>query len=336
MRRILCRIGVLAALATLALPASALADINVTEGQQFAGEVGTFTENCRPDPELAGVYDCSDLDGTASIAWGTGATTAASVIKENPAGGTCLTSSTYHQCVFHVSGSYTYPQDATEAATVSWNATGGASGSDSGSFGFTANVDDAPISLSGAAIARSGQNATLSAALTDSNPDGQPCDFTVTIEWGDGTSSSGEVNNQSCIIFRAGATRPVAATAATAGFSVSGSHTYAIEPSTDASVTVTDGDQSASTTVPVPRPAQTTTDAASLVGSTSASLNAYVDPQGGSLQDCHFEWGTSSSYGQTAPCSPATFSTAQPVAAALGSLSPSTTYHFQVVVTTNV
>ena len=42
-----------------------------------------ITASSPPDPELSGVYDCSDLNGSATITWGTGDLTTATVIKEN-------------------------------------------------------------------------------------------------------------------------------------------------------------------------------------------------------------------------------------------------------------
>jgi hypothetical protein len=77
------------------------------------------------------------------------------------------------------------------------------------------------------------------------------------------------------------------------------------------------------------------TAAASAVTQTSATLNATVNPNGGTVSDCHFNYGTSITYGTSAPCSTLPGSGTSPVAvsAPLTGLSPNTTYHFQIVAT---
>jgi hypothetical protein len=76
-----------------------------------------------------------------------------------------------------------------------------------------------------------------------------------------------------------------------------------------------------------------TTGDATDVMTMSATLNGNVDPAGGGdVLDCHFEYGTDTSYGNTAPCVPATpIASPTDVSAAIGSLTPSTTYHFRLV-----
>ncbi|HSZ70739.1 MAG TPA: hypothetical protein VK756_10295 [Solirubrobacteraceae bacterium] len=77
------------------------------------------------------------------------------------------------------------------------------------------------------------------------------------------------------------------------------------------------------------------TKAASSVTQISAALNATVDPNGGEVSDCHFEYGTSASYGSDVPCSSLPGSGAEPVAVSspLNGLSPNTTYYFRIVAT---
>jgi hypothetical protein len=76
----------------------------------------------------------------------------------------------------------------------------------------------------------------------------------------------------------------------------------------------------------------TTATAASEVTQFTATLNGEVAPAGGgNVESCQFEYGTSTSYGQTAPCSPATpYASATSVSASLSALAPETTYHFRV------
>jgi subtilisin family serine protease len=73
--------------------------------------------------------------------------------------------------------------------------------------------------------------------------------------------------------------------------------------------------------------------AATSVTQTSATLGATVNPNGSEVSDCFFEYGTTVSYGSTAACSPAPGSgtSSVAVAAPVGGLTASTTYHFRVV-----
>ncbi len=70
---------------------------------------------------------------------------------------------------------------------------------------------------------------------------------------------------------------------------------------------------------------------ASEVEPTSATLGATVNPEGPEVTECHFEYGTSSAYGQSTPdvqLTGAPFED-QSIGAALSGLSPNTTYHFR-------
>ncbi|HYB22539.1 MAG TPA: alkaline phosphatase family protein [Solirubrobacteraceae bacterium] len=69
--------------------------------------------------------------------------------------------------------------------------------------------------------------------------------------------------------------------------------------------------------------------------STSATLKATVDPDGGSVSACHFEYGTSTAYGKSVPCSPLPGAGSSPVAvsATVTHLSPNTNYDFRITAT---
>jgi DNA-binding beta-propeller fold protein YncE len=78
-----------------------------------------------------------------------------------------------------------------------------------------------------------------------------------------------------------------------------------------------------------------TTEAASNVLATSATLNGTVGPDTIALSDCHFDYGTSTSYGHTAPCVPAAESipadsNEHAVSAEVTGLQPGTTYHVRL------
>jgi phospholipase C len=82
-----------------------------------------------------------------------------------------------------------------------------------------------------------------------------------------------------------------------------------------------------------PNAPSVTAGAVSARTSTSATLNATVNPNGGTVSDCHFEYGTTKAYGSSAPCAPGPGSGTAPVAvsASLQRLTPATTYHFSIV-----
>jgi len=82
-----------------------------------------------------------------------------------------------------------------------------------------------------------------------------------------------------------------------------------------------------------PPPPSVTTEAASEVGQTSAKLNAKVDPEGGEVTKCEFQYGTTTSYGSSAKCAASPGSGNAPVAvsASISGLVAGTTYHFRIV-----
>jgi hypothetical protein len=85
-----------------------------------------------------------------------------------------------------------------------------------------------------------------------------------------------------------------------------------------------------------------TTNPAAAIGATTATLNGHVDPAGGpDVTDCHFDWGTDTSYGQTAACLDSTdtvvgtpgnpITAPTDVHADLTGLMAGTTYHFRLL-----
>jgi hypothetical protein len=78
-----------------------------------------------------------------------------------------------------------------------------------------------------------------------------------------------------------------------------------------------------------------TPESASAVAGVKAVLHAKVDPETIPVSDCHFEYGTTTAYGHTAPCSPAPGSGSGDVAvsATISGLQPSTVYHYRITAT---
>jgi hypothetical protein len=85
------------------------------------------------------------------------------------------------------------------------------------------------------------------------------------------------------------------------------------------------------------QPATVTTKPATEVSQTAATLGGAVNPHGGSVSSCRFEYGTTNAYGSVTACP----GSLEPVATDLalsrkvGGLQVGTTYHYRLVVTTN-
>jgi hypothetical protein len=327
-------IGLLAAVGAMLLCSPSAWAFNPTEGSQYSGYLTSFVDPCPKDPSTHD-YVCDVQHPTVTIDWGDGTPTTGGVTTLS---GTCANGDAV--CIYNVAGTHTYADAGTFQGTVDWSD----GGSDaSGALQIEADVADAPISLANGSITRSGQDATLTATLTDDNPDASPCSYTVGIQWGDGVANqTGLV--QGCDIqirhAHADGARDAASddSAATATFTIGGIHTYAAgQPTSDeATLTVTDeGGSIATEQIPIPFPPETQTLAASLISFDSATLNASIDTSGGTLESCEFEWGTTTAYGNTAPCSSIT-QQQQTVSAPLTALAAATTYHYQVIVKTNV
>jgi hypothetical protein len=78
-----------------------------------------------------------------------------------------------------------------------------------------------------------------------------------------------------------------------------------------------------------------TTELASGITTDASIVNASVNPNGGEVTDCHFDYGTTLVYGASVPCTTQPGSGTSPVvvSASLSALDASTTYHFRIVAT---
>ena len=93
------------------------------------------------------------------------------------------------------------------------------------------------------------------------------------------------------------------------------------------------GEGSDGTFKTLPNAPTVVTGVASSVSQTTAILNATVNPNSSPVSECKLEYGLTSTYGKTAPCTPSPGSGESPVAvsASVGALSANTTYHFRIV-----
>jgi hypothetical protein len=98
---------------------------------------------------------------------------------------------------------------------------------------------------------------------------------------------------------------------------------------------VTGGSQTF-TTLPV-TPATVTAKPASEIGTTAAKLNGTVNSHGGSVSDCHIEYGATLAYGTSIPCPSPIGAVDADVSesAKVTGLLQATTYHYRLSVTTN-
>ena len=146
-------------------------------------------------------------DYTVVITWGDGSTSAGNVTAAE--GG------------FNVAGSHTYIEEGSYSINVEIEDIGGSVTS----AASTANVADAPISSIPRAITPFENTAfyTVVASVYDTNPYGTADDFQASIDWGDGSVSSGTISSN-----------------AVSHFDVLGSHTYAHEGLYPVTVTVQD------------------------------------------------------------------------------------------------
>jgi len=165
--------------------------LNATEGAQFSGIVATFTD---ADPNAtAGSF-------TAKIAWGDGTVTTGTVTAIGPN-------------FFAVTGSHTYAEEASSLpVTVTITDVPANAQATANSL---MSVADAPLSTVGTSPVSAVEGAKFSGQLGtffDPDPGAVPSDYTVTIAWGDGSSSTGTVTPLGNGLF-----------------AVNGTHTYAEE-----------------------------------------------------------------------------------------------------------
>lgn len=75
-------------------------------------------------------------------------------------------------------------------------------------------------------------------------------------------------------------------------------------------------------------------ESASAISATGATLNGKVNPNGASVATCRFEYGTTTEYGAVAPCQPSSLGSGTfnvSVSAAVQNLEPGITFHFRLV-----
>jgi phosphodiesterase/alkaline phosphatase D-like protein len=201
-----------------------------------------------------------------------------------------------------------------------------AGGTSTGADQTFETLPDAPTVVTGAASSLTQTSATLNATV---NPNGGVVGVgECRLEYGT-TSAYGHA--ASCSSLPGSATSAVAVSAAVIGLSANTTYHFRVVAE-NAGGASSGSDQTFDT---LPNPPAVVTEKASSITQTAASLNATVNPNGGSVADCRLEYGTSTSYGSSVSCAPppGSVTSAVAVSAAVTGLSANTTYHFRIVAT---
>jgi hypothetical protein len=204
---------------------------------------------------------------------------------------------------------------------VAKNAGGGAEGSDE-TFKTLAPAPPSVLTGEGTTIAQT--SATLNASV---NPNGTNTE--CVLEYG--TSIKYETSVP-CTPAAGSESIQVAESAPVSGLAANTTYHFRVVGNYGASQQQLGADKTFKT---LPNPPTVVTGEASAITQTSATLGASVNPNGGEVSECRFEFGNSTAYGSSAPCSAPPGSGEAPVAlsASLSGLSASTTYHFRITAT---
>ncbi len=203
-------------------------------------------------------------------------------------------------------------------ATNSAAPTKGVSGGDQ-SFTTESN---APLNATGKSVSGTAGvklSATV-ATFTDADPNGVASDYTASINWGDGSSS----------------TAGTISAAAGGGFEVKGSHTYAAAGQYTITVTIDDvggAKATATSSADIVGPPAVSNVTVLSVTETTAKVGFTINPNGADTTYV-IEYGPTTSYGQkTAPVNIGATPGPQPLTLAIVGLEPGKTYHFDVLAT---
>jgi hypothetical protein len=193
---------------------------NATEGAAFSGTVATFTD--------VNAFD-APAGYTASINWNDGTTTSGTITGGNGA--------------FTVSGSHAYSEDGTFDVTVTVQDVVPTTLTFDGplpstTLDSTANVAEASLTLGRSTLAANEVTSLVAATvatISDSNPLEQTGNYSVSVDWGDG-SPVDAINGL-------GSTSPnlsVVAGAAAGSFNIRGTHTFRDDGTYSITVSVID------------------------------------------------------------------------------------------------
>ncbi|HVX13764.1 MAG TPA: TIGR03118 family protein [Pirellulales bacterium] len=173
------------------------AAVTATEGIQFSGQLTSFID--QNGNNFAGFYQ-------ATIDWGDGTTTAGTVTGTGP---------------FSVSGAHTYADAGSDPVTITVNEIAeDASGSTTAAATVVSSLSGTPLTITPSqAIVFNGPVARF----TDANAGQSSGDYSATIDWGDGTTSVGQITTNN-----------------NGGYNVVGTHSYNDYGTDGIAVTISD------------------------------------------------------------------------------------------------
>ncbi len=279
----------------------------VTTGAASSVVQTSATLNAEIDPNGSEVSACK-LEYGPTTSYGTSASC-------NPSPGSANSTVAVTAAITSLSANTTY-----HFRVSATNAGGTSHGSDQ----TLKTLTSAPTVQTGAALVVSQTTVTLNAEV---NPNGEEVSECM-LEYGPTTSYE---SSAPCSPPPGSGNGLVAVTAALSGLDANATYHFRIV-ATNATGTGDGNDQTFKT---LPDPPTVTTGSATSVTPTSATLNAEVDANGGQPSECELEYGLTTSYGASSPCSPSPGSGNTPVAvsAALTGLDANSTYHFRVSAT---
>jgi hypothetical protein len=180
---------------------------------------------------------------------------------------------------------------------------------------------NAPSVTTGAAASITNVSAQLTGSVTP-NGGATTCAF----EYGTSAAYGSETP---CTANPGAGSSPVAVGASLSALAPNTTYHYRLKASNSGGETKGAVDKTFTT---LPNPPSVTTEAATGISQSGATLNAKVNANGDPA-DCFFEYGASNSYGSTVSCSiaPVAGDASTAVSASLSGLSAATTYHYRVV-----
>src|SRR5271166_708842 len=183
-------------------------------------------------------------------------------------------------------------------------------------------VPAAPTAVTASASPVRQETATLNATVKPNGSNVSECHF----EYGP-TAAYG--SSAPCSSLPGAGNTPVGVSAALTGLSANTTYHYRVVAVNG----VGSGYGRDATLETPPKPPTVLTGAAASLTSSSALLNAEVDPNGGTVSVCELEYGPTLAYGSAAPCTSLPGSGLSPVAVSgyAEGLTSNTTYHFRVV-----